>query len=325
LKAQIVNARINPRSASLSQIPIADIAFVNEGGNMISDYAIGAARTSLIGQQGYAAYGTLGYSKYRYSTGSHIDVKGLSGQIGVSAGTDTGTSNIVAAMFFEFGKGQYDTYNSFEGIPTFHGDGDVSYVGGGILARFDFGSELSNRPYVEGSARIGKSRFDFNSNDFQVSGGQNMLYTFDGRYYGFHAGAGYIVNVDSLGTTFDLSAKFFFTERDSSDFVLDGENVHLEKTQSSRFRTGARVSYAVNDTIKPYAGGYFEYEFDGESVVTVRNHTLKTSSIKGASGMGEIGVILNSLNSPIQFEFCIQGSGGKRDGLGGTMSLSYAF
>jgi hypothetical protein len=325
LMATVVGLRINPRSGVMAELPIADLAFLNRAGDVVANYAIPAAQNSLIGNQGYGVYGTLGYSKHRYKTGSHVDVKGLNGQLGISAGTDNGNTQMVAALFFEFGKGEYDTYNGIDGVGVFHGNGDVSYVGGGVLGRFDFGPEYSSHPYIEASIRVGKSRFDFNTTDFQVSAGSHLLYTFDGTYYGFHGGLGYILDFNQMGTTLDVSAKYFFTEREASDYVLFGETIHLEKSQSSRIRAGARLTYALSDSIRPYVGGYYEYETDGESGVSIRDYHLSGASIKGSTGIGELGLMLESLNIPIKFELGIQGTGGERDGVGGTARLSYAF
>jgi hypothetical protein len=324
LKATVVGMRINPRSGALAEIPIANLAFLNAAADVVASYTIPAAQTSLIGNQGYGVYGTLGYSTHRYHTGSHVDVKGLSGQLGLSAGTDNGNNQIVAALFFEFGRGEYETYNLF-GADEVRANGDVSYLGLGVAGRFDFGPEFSSHPYIEASARLGKSRFDFNTTDLQISGGANINYEFDSKYYGFHGGLGFILDLNQLGTTMDISAKYLFTEREASNLTLFGETVSLQKSQSSRIRAGARLTFGMSDSIKPYAGGYYEYESDGDTVVSVRGYPLSIASLKGSTGIGEIGILLESLNIPIKFEAGVQGTGGKRDGLGGNMRLSYAF
>ena len=151
------------------------------------------------------------------------------------------------------------------------------------------------------------------------------MYNFNSMYYGFHAGGGYIAEIDQAGSELDLSAKYFYTHREAQDFSLFGERVELDSITSSRIRTGGRLTYALTEQIKPYAGGYYEYEFDGVSGVRVRNMEIRGSSIKGSTGIGEIGVVLESVSTPIQFEFGLQGSGGKRKGVGGAMRLSYEF
>ncbi|MDR2198318.1 MAG: hypothetical protein LBR53_02465 [Deltaproteobacteria bacterium] len=323
--ATVASIGINAKSEGIVKTPLADVSFLNQGADQLADSAISAARTSLIGSQGYAVYGVLGYSKYRYETGSHVDVKGLTGQLGVSVGTDTGTTSGLGAVFFEFGRGTYDTYDEFPIVGEYHAYGDLTYVGGGVFGRLDLGSEFQSRPYFEASARLGKSWFNYQTDEFGDILVDNHEFNFDGKYYGFHAGAGYILNVDQLGTTFDLSSKFFYLEREAADHDFLGEHIHFDKTESSRLRTGGRVSIAVNDRIKPFVGGYYEYEFKGDAGVTIRNVQLAGDKLKGGSGIGELGVSLESLSTPIKFELGLQGSGGKRTGLGGTMSLSYAF
>jgi hypothetical protein len=325
LAAKVVGVRINDGSASLAQLPLADLAFVNQGSDMISSYTVNAARSSLLGDSYYGVFGALGYNKFRYSTGSHIDVKGLTGQIGVSVGADSGTTSVVAALFFEFGKGAYDSYNSYPDIGRFHAFGKTSYAGGGILGRYDFGTEFTSRPYVDASFRAGRSYYDFKTDQFQFTRGAVTLFSFEGTYYGFHAGGGFIVDMDQMGTSLDLSAKYFYTEREAADVVVEGERITFGKNRSKRIRGGGRFNYAFSDQIKPYIGGYYEYEFAGQSGVKVRDFYFTGGSIKGATGIGELGVSLESLSTPIQFELGMQGAGGKRDGLGGTMKLTYEF
>jgi outer membrane autotransporter protein len=45
---------------------------------------------------------------------------------------------LTLGAFFEYGNGSYDTYNSFSNAASVKGDGDMYYLGGGILARMDF-------------------------------------------------------------------------------------------------------------------------------------------------------------------------------------------
>lgn len=56
----------------------------------------------------------------------------------------------------EMGKNWYSTYNDF-GKGEERGDGDSKYIGAGLLARYDFGSTMASRPYIEGSARLGRN------------------------------------------------------------------------------------------------------------------------------------------------------------------------
>jgi hypothetical protein len=136
---------------------------------------------------------------------------------------------------------------------------------------------------------------------------------------------GYILDINQQGITLDFSAKYIFTEREASSFLLFGETVNLLKSQSSRIRAGGRLSFGLSESIKPYVGGYYEYESDGDSVVSVRAYPLARASMKGSSGIGELGIMLECQNIPIKFDLSLQASGGKRDGLGGTARLSFAF
>ncbi|MDR1038089.1 MAG: hypothetical protein LBT40_16455, partial [Deltaproteobacteria bacterium] len=176
-----------------SELPLADISFVNRGADFVTSQAIPAAIASVSGTAGAATFATVGYGWSRTETGSHIDVKGVSGDVGIAFGTETSAGPFTAGAFIEFGDGSFDSYNEFAGIPTVHGEGDVSYIGGGVFARLDLGQADSSRPYLEASARFGKTDADFETRDFQALG-KEMKYDMDAKYWGFHAGAGYIID-----------------------------------------------------------------------------------------------------------------------------------
>jgi hypothetical protein len=311
---------------ALSELPLADISFVNRGSDFIASRAIPAALASVSGAVGVAAFATLGYGWERTETGSHVDVKGFSGDIGLAVGTDTSVGPFVAGAFLEFGDGTYDSYNQFSGIAnSVHGEGDLSYIGGGVFARLDFGQPDTSRPYFEASVRFGKTDADFRTSDFTATLGTEVNYDFDAKYWGFHAGGGYIINFAGFDGSLDLSAKYFHTHRDGDDFIAFNQRVELSSVTSSRMRVGGRLNAGLTPTIKGYFGLYFEHEFDGDSNVSYAGYALPEASLGGSSGVGELGLIVSSPSSPLEVQLGVEGSAGRRDAISANLGLRFTF
>ncbi|MDR3155158.1 MAG: autotransporter outer membrane beta-barrel domain-containing protein, partial [Deltaproteobacteria bacterium] len=293
----------------------------------ISNRAIPSASASALGAAGFGAFSAMGYGTSRIESGSHIDVKGFSGNIGLAAAAETSSGIATAGVFLEFGRGEFDSYNDFAGLPTVHGSGDVTYIGGGLLGRFEIGSAGSSRPYVEGSVRLGTTRSDFTSDDFLGILADRASFELHSGYYGFHVGAGYILNLAGLGDdgSLDLSAKVFHTRRDGDEFAVLGARASTSAVSSTRLVAGARLSFGLSELVKPFVGGYFEHEFQGESQVIVDGFELPKASLEGNSGIGELGVTLTPPSVPLEVELGLQGTGGKRQGVSGGLKVNFTF
>jgi hypothetical protein len=327
LKARVVRVYFGGQARALSELPLADVAFLYRAGDDVAYSAIPAAAAASKGVSGFAAFANVGYGKERVNTGSHIDVKGVTGNVGLAVSTDTGAGPATAGIFLEFGRGEFDSYNDFVDASEVHGSGDVTYLGGGLLGRFELGSQESSRPYVEASARIGRTKSDISSFDFMGALGAFGKLELSSRYYGFHGGIGYIIDLldFNMDGSIDISAKYFHTRRDGDDFIYAGEQIVFGDVTSSRLRAGARFNLGLSDYVRPFVGGYFEREFRGESQVTVGTEPLPKVSLAGNTGIGELGVTLTSPSVPVEVELGVQGYGGKRDGVSGGVKLNYAF
>ncbi|MDR1313790.1 MAG: autotransporter outer membrane beta-barrel domain-containing protein [Deltaproteobacteria bacterium] len=321
-------ARPRAQTKALAELPLADVSFVNRGTDMIASQAIPTAIASVSGTLGVAAFAAVGYGWERTDTGSHIEVKGVSGDIGVAVGTDTSVGPFVAGAFLEFGDGSFDSYNEFSGlagIPGVHGEGDLSYIGGGVFARLDLGQKDTSHPYFEASVRFGKTDADFKTRDLLASNGAEVKYDMDAKYWGFHAGGGYIIDFSSFDGSLDLSAKYFHMHRDGDDFLSFGQRVSLSSVTSSRVRVGGRLNAGFTRTISGYFGLYWEHEFNGDSRASVMGLALPEVSLGGSSGVGELGLIVSSPDSPIEVQMGVEGSAGKREAVSANLSLRVTF
>ncbi|MDR1038278.1 MAG: autotransporter outer membrane beta-barrel domain-containing protein, partial [Deltaproteobacteria bacterium] len=286
---------------------------------------IPAALASVSGTVGVAAFASVGYGWSRTETGSHVDVKGTSADVGVAFGTETGAGPLVAGVFLEFGDGSFDSYNDFAGIAGVHGEGDLSYIGGGAFARLDFGQPEASHPYFEASVRFGKTDAEFKTRDFLASAGDLFRYDFDAKYWGFHAGGGYVIDFSGIDASLDLSAKYFHLHRDGGDFTAFGQRATLSSVTSSRVKVGGRLKGGITQSIKGYFGLYYEHEFNGDSRVTYGGVAIPEATLSGSTGVGELGLIVSTPDSPLEVQMGIEGSAGRRDSISANLSLRVTF
>jgi outer membrane autotransporter protein len=222
--------------------------------------------------------------------------------------------------FFEAGWGGYNSYNSFSGADV-KGEGNISYYGGGLLARYDFPFGL----YVEGSGRIGGVRTEYSSSDLRDVNNRKAEYDISTPYYGAHAGLGYIWNFTDKASV-DLYANYLWNRQEGDSALLAGDPIEFKEMESHRIRFGGRLTYAVNDYISPYFGAAYEHEFDGRAGATVYGNKIATPDLIGGTGIGELGLTLKpSKDLPLSFDLGVQGYVGKREGVTGSLQVRFEF
>jgi outer membrane autotransporter protein len=106
--------------------------------------------------------------------------------------------------------------------------------------------------------------------------------------------------------------------------LSSGESVRFKDTDSSRVRAGGRFSYTIDDTIAPYIGAAWEYEFDGMARATTNGFSLPSPSLRGDTGVGELGLSIKA-GELISLDLGIQGYSGKREGATGSAQVKIEF
>ena len=317
-----------PQTKALSEAYLAGSLLIRQGGDFIADrgmaYALRAA--SATGEYGFAPFGTISGGWSRYDTGSHIDVSSLNLLAGLAKGADLAPGRFTAGVFFEYGNGSYDTWNSFSNAASIKGDGDTWYAGGGVLARMDFAETGPGHFYAEASARFGVLNNDYDNDDMRDAFGRRASYDSDSAYYGLHVGAGYVWNLSDKADL-DLYARYLWTHQDSDSLHLStGERLHFDSVDSHRLRLGARFAYTANEYVRPYIGAAWEQEFDGEARATTNGFDIDRPDLEGSTGMGELGITLTpSSTIPVSLDLGVQGYVGKREGVSGTIQLQWKF
>ena len=328
LLAMVTSAGANPQLKSLSEGRLAGHAFLNQGSDLIIGpgmYSILAAPKTEGGLVPFAV-GQGGWS--RYNTGSHVDVSGASMLTGLAWRqpiNEGKAGSVLAGAFFEAGWGGYDSHNSFSNAASVKGDGDISYYGGGILGRYDFAPTGPGNVYVDASFRAGHVSTDFNSSDLVDNAGRKADYDSGSAYYGAHAGLGYVWNITDKASL-DLSTRYLWTHQDSDSVKVLGDPIRFKAVDSQRWRTGARFSYAVNDYVAPYAGAYYDHEFDGKARASTNGYKIDAPDLKGGTGVGELGLSIKPVkDSGFSMDFGVQGYTGVREGVTGSLQLKFEF
>lgn len=322
---------VNERTKALSEGFVSGLGMVAQGADVAAgqgmNSAVSAAKAgSAAGGSAPAGFGALSGGSVRYNTGSHVDMHSVSLLAGLAWGANSPLGRLTFGPFFEYGSGSYSTYNSFSNAASVQGDGDTRYIGGGLLARMDFANSGPGHVYVEGSGRAGGLHNKYESSDLRDAAGRCAEYDSSSTYYGLHLGTGYVWNITD-DASIDLYGKYFWTRQKGDSVTLStGDPIDFKDVDSNRLRLGSRFSYRVNDYISPYAGAAYEREFDGKARATTNGYDMKAPSMRGDTGVGELGLVFTPCASlPLSFDLGVQGYVGKREGVTGSMQAKYEF
>ena len=321
LIATLDNVSASPETKALSEGFISGVALAAQGGDTVAGAGMENAVSATQGAGAGAApviagFGAMSAGSVRVKSGSHVDMRSISLVAGFAWGRNYDFGRPTLGAFFEYGTGSYDTYNSFSNAASVKGSGDTRYYGGGILGRMDF----TNNIYTEASARMGRIHNEYKSSDLGAS------YDSSTPYYGFHLGTGYIWNINEKASL-DIYGKYFWTRVEGKSVRLStGDPVNFKDADSSRLRLGSRFAYAVNEHVSPYIGAAYEHEFDGRARATTYGYSIDAPSIRGSTGIGELGLSLRpSMNMPLSFDLGVQGYTGKREGVTGSLQVKWTF
>ena len=311
-EADTANAR------ALAESRAAGVALLNQSSDLLIDQGFGAVKFNgedvVKDTYGFAI---TGGSSIRYNTGSFVKANGFSLIAGLAQKTTVDNGVWHWGAFFENGHSNYSTHN--DGVDgAVRGDGDATYNGGGILARFDSAGGM----YGEASMRAGSIKNKFGG--FAYNGGIGS-YEDRSTYYGAYLGLGQQRQL-SKNTSLDIYGKYFYTHQQGSDFEVLGEQVTTAAVKSSRMQIGGRLTKQVTADVSYYGGVAWEYEFDGAADMAVAGADLAAPSLKGSSGIVEMGIRLKpSKTDKITLDLGAQGHFGKRRGFSGGLQINYSF
>ena len=274
-----------------------------------------AASAANVQSGAYTAWAAQGGSSMRIHSGSYVDTHGYTLNVGFARKQDGKDSTLTFGPFVEYGRASYDSY--LEDAAGTHGNGKVSYIGAGVLARQDLKSGL----YLEGSVRGGRIKSDYEGN---ISG-TSTSYDISNPYYAIHLGVGKETKLKA-GDALETYLKYFFSHQNGTSGKLStGEDYDFDAVNSHRLRLGARYTHDMGEEGKFYAGLAWEYEFNGEARATYQGMATPSPSLKGGSAMLELGYRFTPKKSRVSYDVNFSGWQGKREGFSGSVGVNWAF
>jgi len=229
-------------------------------------------------------------------------------------GNDRG--KLLYGLAGEYGKGSYDSY-----YHNIHGEGDSDYAGVSIFVR----QKDSGGMYYEGSLRAGRTKADYRTRNFTGYEGLSIGYDTSSSYMGAHLGLGKAIRLDE-NDELDVSLRYFYSHTGSdSARVSTGETYDFSAVNSHRIRLGAKLTHVFDEANKGYFGTYYEREFNGDARAAVAGYSTATPSLKGNSGIFEIGWLHQPKNSNFTLNLGALAACGKQRGATGKVSLMLKF
>lgn len=262
---------------------------------------------------------TGGVSKYR--SGSSIDTRDYRLIIGSRYQL---LDNLYAGLALEYGRSNYSTHNDFA-TGRVNGDGHTYNYGVSLFAKYTNPLDVGH-VYTDVAMRFGRTSTEFNSSDIITSNGRAVYYDSKTNYIGASVGVGYVYPLNTQ-SYIDSSLRYFYTRLGSDSIVIDGDNIHFQKSTSSRIQWKEQYSYQTNESMTFYLAGIYEYEMNGKVKGNIAGLSIDAPSVKGSTGIMELGVkatpIVNNHDFSINLNF--SGYSGKRDGARVSALIQYDF
>ncbi|MDR1275284.1 MAG: autotransporter domain-containing protein [Candidatus Accumulibacter sp.] len=261
---------------------------------------------------GFRSFASLQGGSIKTRTGSSVDNKGTSFAFGGAIDTATRLGTLTTGVFAEGGIGRYDSQSRFG-----WGDGDTWHYGIGAFARHAF----TNRVYLEGSARIGRAKADFDGKG-PVS---DLHYSSAGNYRGAHAGVGIDTPLNTV-SSMDTYAKVLMTRQDADTMTTRAkERLFFDRTNSLRSRIGTRYRHRVDQNLRAHIGVGWEYEFDGKARAKLDGTRIaRETETRGHSALIEAGVEWTATKG-WSVNANAMALGGQRKGIAGYAQAIYRF
>jgi len=266
---------------------------------------------------GFAPFAAVGLGNLRAESGSHVDTKSIGLNLGFAREIENKSGKLLVGPVVEYGHGSYDSYQD-NGITA---DGKSSYWGIGVIAK----QTNNNGFYYEGSIRAGRTKSDYGSDN--VKPGTHVSYDSSATYWALHLGAGKLVDIGH-SNTLDYYGKYFYSHTGSDSVFLNGANetANFDAVNSHRIRLGARLTHALNEKNKIYGGLAWQYEFNGDARATYSvSGEAPSPSVKGSSGMIELGWQVKPGKSPMTIDLGVTGWVGKQRGITANLQANWTF
>ena len=314
LTATVTKAALGEQTKSFVETRAGMSDFINHGADSLASGSMNAAQKEAAKSGGYALWAATDKSNMKAKTGSYIDTNGWSLGLGWARTQRAKAGAWTFGPFVEYGHGSYGSYLN-DGT---HGSGKISYIGGGLMAKYAQHSGL----WVEGSVHGGRAKSDYTGSIYK---GTVSSYDGSSSYYAAHLGLGKELRI-RRGDQLDAYLRYFYSHQAGMNATLSsGEDYTFDSVNSHRLRLGLRYTHRDSPASHVYAGLAFEYEFDGEARASFQGYSTPSPSLKGASGMLEIGYRFAPKGAKVSYDFNMTGWQGRREGVSGSANVKWMF
>ena len=307
------------------------VTMVNAGADLLAGQGMSNAADAAAAERsggdgvaaaragGFAPFAAVGLGNLRAKSGSHVDTKSIGLSLGFAREIENKSGKLLVGPVVEYGHGKYDSYQD-NGITA---DGKSSYWGIGVIAK----QTNHNGFYYEGSLRAGRTKSDYGSDSARP--GNHVSYDSSATYWAAHLGAGKLFDMGH-DNTLDVYGKYFYSHTGSDSTTIHigaaSEGVDFSAVNSHRLRIGTRLTHALNAKNKIYGGLAWQYEFNGDArAVYSVSGEAPSPSVKGSSGMLELGWQVKPGKSPMTIDLGVTGWVGKLRGIAANVQMNWTF
>jgi outer membrane autotransporter protein len=304
----------------------ASLAVLGQSADWLADHSYQQADLALRRGENRGVFGGIDGSSIHANTGARIKMHGNMVLAGVAGKHERADSSFLLGGYFEGGYADYNIRGKFghPDHPGMKGKGNLRYYGVGLMAR----QRWDNGFRIEGSARVGRLENRFRSRDFSDASGAYAKYDLHTAYFGAHLGVGYEWQVNEH-SRLDFLARYYWARQNGKTVPVSSdksERVKFKGDNSHRARIGSRYTYVKDEWHSYYVGLAYEYEFDNRTRASSYGNDFDVPSLKGSSGVGEIGMIIYPRdNERLSIECGLQGYTGKREGVSGGIRVGWKF
>ena len=316
---------IVPGTETINESRLALTDFLNAAGDFILDRKLQCSLREDGSIPETCFYGAVsggdlhhdlnGNKAWAHTTGTHWFL-GIRSKLNEKQDTE---KDLNGALYIEAGWGNIDTHNRWA-----KGNGDIHYYGIGAIGERKQKEGDWKGTYLQAHARIGRAFSDYNSR-LKDGSGEKLDYDKNSTYYGagLEIGREWQYHPDYM---LDSYLKYRWLHLNGFNTEINGADHKLDDIDSHRTRLGTRLNYTAEKTGMPYIGIAWEHEFDGNARGSVMGYSLKDTSLKGDSGVLELGVkFVPSEKSRWNYDFTIEGYVGQREGVMGNFVVNYLF
>ncbi|WP_392558817.1 autotransporter domain-containing protein [Orbus mooreae] len=258
----------------------------------------------------------------KYKSGSSVDTRDYRFIVGSQYQL---SDDFLMGLTAEYGRSNFDTHNEFTS-GNVDGSGHSYNYGVSLFGKLQTTLNSGSEMYMNGAIRFGRTDTEFQSGDIVMGSGESAHYKSKVNYWGAILGAGYIYHLNDI-SSFDTSIHYLWTRLGHDSINLDGDAVDFDNSSSSRIQLKEQYGYQHSDNIKFTLAGIYEYEMDGDANASTYGMGIDAPSVKGSTGIMEMGVVATPIegNKDFSLNLNFRGYAGKREGASAAVIVKYDF